>query len=86
MLAVKLRGEVTGDGHLVVERTEGLEPGPVEVIILQVATTAAKHCRRPAEEEHPAFGIWSDYGDVQDPGAFAAGLRQRLERRADSRD
>ena len=83
MLAVKLRGEVTRDGHLVVELPENMEPGLVEVIVLQEAKAPRR--RRPSGA-HPAFGMWADREAAQDPGAFAAELRKRRERRADSRD
>jgi hypothetical protein len=34
-----------------------------------------------ASGEHAAFGIWADYPEAQDPVAFAAKLRQDMEKR-----
>ena len=85
MLAVKLKGEVTGDGHLVVELPEDIGPGPVEVIVLQEAAKKLKRRSRVPEATHPGFGMWADREDIQNPAAFAAELRRKLERRADSR-
>lgn len=86
MRAVKLKGEVTGDGRLVLELPEEVEPGPVEVIVLQEARKAPSSPRKRAGKiVHPAFGMWADREEAQDPGSFAAELRRKLEQRADSR-
>ncbi|MBI5016705.1 MAG: hypothetical protein HZB55_14625 [Deltaproteobacteria bacterium] len=86
MLAVKLRGEISGDGHLVVELPDDMEPGPVEVIVLQEAEKKLKRRSRITEATHPTFGMWADREEARDPVAFAAELRRRIESRADSRD
>lgn len=85
MLAVKLRGQATGDGHLVVELPEDLAPGPVEVIVLQDAKQAIGRQKGAAAVPHPAFGMWADREEAQDPAAFATELRRRIEQQADSR-
>ncbi len=85
MLAVKLRGQVTGDGQLIVELPEDLEPGPVEVIVLQEPKAAGRP-RRTAAAGHPAFGMWADREEARDPVAFAAELRRRIEHGADRRE
>jgi len=36
--------------------------------------------------QHPAFGIWADREDIQDPVKFARELRRKVERRQDRDD
>jgi hypothetical protein len=36
-----------------------------------------------ASGEHTAFGIWADYPEASDPVAFAAQIRQKIEKRQD---
>jgi len=80
MLAVKVNGQVTGDGQLLVELPKGMEPGPVEVIVLQ--DPGHRHFRGKEagrrETIHPAFGMWADRAEIQDSAAFAEDLRRRL--------
>lgn len=82
MQQVRLRGEVTESGDLVVDLPPDWPPGAVEVL-LQQAATEPNAVDAPAQ--HPAFGMWRDRPEVADPVAFAAALRSTLEARADAR-
>lgn len=84
MIARKLKGRITEDHCLEVVLPEDVEPGVVEIILLREDTRPSADYR-PSESttSHPAFGIWADRTDLPDSWAFAAGLRQRVERRRD---
>jgi hypothetical protein len=87
MNATKLKGEITADRRLVLERLpEDIVPGSVEVILLQPSTP--KPAKRPPRrrQAHPAFGIWARRTDINDAASYAAHLRRQLEVRPDGRD
>ncbi len=50
------------------------------------AALAEKPSQRRATrpQTHPAFGIWADRPDVNDPADFAAQLRRQIEDRRDA--
>ena len=87
MNATKLKGEITADRRLVLEPLpEDLRPGSVEVIVLQPSTTKPTRRAPRRRQAHPAFGIWARHADIEDSGAYAAQLRQKLETRSNGRD
>lgn len=82
MLQVRLRGEVTESGALVVELPADWPPGAVDVLLQQADD---EHNAGEAAARHPAFGIWRDRPEAVDSPAFAAALRSKLETGADAR-
>ena len=83
MISRKLWGRVTEDDRLEVVVPKDVEPGVVEIILLRQDTGDQPIEHDSFERAHPAFGIWADRADVQDPWAFATALRQRIEMRRD---
>jgi len=85
MIARKLWGRVTKDRQLEVVVPEDMEPGTVEIILLRKdpRQQLVDHRFPEPSAKHPAFGIWADRTDIQDPWAFATALRQRIEMRRD---
>ena len=71
--ATRLKGQITADRRLVVDKIpDEMTLGEVEIIVLQ--TTGAKTNKRPAarKSRHPAFGLWTERRDVTDAVTFAA--------------
>ncbi|MDW7711856.1 MAG: hypothetical protein SCH98_15435 [Deferrisomatales bacterium] len=85
MRAVKTHGCVTADHRLVVSVPKGVEPGPVEVIVLQ-ESDAGDRDQAFRRTDHPAFGIWADRAEAADPVDLSARLREEVETRRDRRD
>ena len=80
MFATRLTGQITRDRRLVVEIPKEVTTGAVEVILLQTQPAPSPRRRLRRKIAHPAFGIWAQRDDITDSAAFAAQLRQRLER------
>jgi uncharacterized protein with PIN domain len=87
MNATKLKGQITADRRLIVERlTRELSPSTVEVIVLQAPAAKIAERRPRRTSDHPAFCIWAKCLDIGDSAAYAALLRRRLESRTNGGD
>lgn len=84
MRARRLKGVVTPGGEIVLREPNDLPPGEVDVIVLYPEPSPRR--RRRSAGSHPAFGIWADRPEAQDPMALAASLRDGIEARHDRRD
>lgn len=75
--------------HLL-EQLKRLGPSALERAASYIDTLARAEERLsgdlPTGDRFTAFGIWADRPETQDSAAFAASLRQRLERGEDRRD
>lgn len=86
MVAIKLKGKVTPDRQLVVEKLpKDITPGAVEVIVLHEAPVKSPRRRSRSRATHPAFGLWAGRADIDDSVGFAAQLRRLVENREDAR-
>lgn len=83
MFAIKLKGEITRDRQLVVDLPREVEPGTVEVILLQPSPGKPTKRRSRRNGAHPAFGIWAKRTDITDSASFATQLRRLVETRSD---
>jgi hypothetical protein len=86
MFAAKLKGKITQDRRLVVQVPRDVEPGTVEVILLQSPNEKSAKRRARQSAAHPAFGLWAKRADIVDSASFAEHVRRRVETRADGND
>jgi hypothetical protein len=80
--------EQTVTRETVIQKLTSLPPdGLAEVArfieFLQYKARPASSATRSRSGEHPAFGIWADRPDLQDPVEFAQRLRSKIEARED---
>ena len=85
MHTTRLKGHVTPDRKLIVNVPVEVQPGDVDVILLQEGARAKAEEPRQGPQAHPAFGLWADRPNLNDPAEYAAQLRRQLESRADSK-
>ncbi len=72
----------------IIQKVAGLPPDGLAAVMRFIESWELK-VRPPASVptlragEHPAFGLWADRTDIQDPAAFAQQLRRTIEERRD---